>query len=585
MASHSHQKSNITPFRRLVTFLQPDRKDLLILVLYTLLAGLLTLTIPLAAQALVNTIAAGVFLQPLVVLTALLFVGMLFTGFLRVSQFFIVEVLQRRAFARVALDMAKRVPFIQQQVLATDYPPELLNRFFDITVVQKSMAKLLLEGPAAILQILVGLVLMAIYSPLLLGFDIFVLLFITFTAFILGKNGVNTSLDESVEKYRIAGWLEELARCHISFKMDGVPSYLFGRTDDQVVDYVQTRRTHFSILFRQAIANHFFQAVASAGILGMGGWLVIHRQLTLGQLVASELVILIMLSAMDKLITMFQDWYDLLTAVEKIAHVTDLPLERVGGKAVSPGPQGASVFFQDVSFSYHQGKAILRNLNFSIQPGELVSLVGASGIGKSTLANLICGLLEPKTGLVEINGVDVRDADLKSLRSAVALVGDNHEIFDGTVEENIVVGRPISQQDIRWALSVTQLMDEISDLPEGMKTRLISTGRNLSKGQMQRILIARAIAGRPSLLILDEAFNGIDELTKVTILEKLLQQNMPWTVIEISHDAEVVLRSNRVLVLANGNIVESASPYELARQKDSYFSTLFPELTIRAARR
>jgi ATP-binding cassette subfamily B protein len=317
----------------------------------------------------------------------------------------------------------------------------------------------------------------------------------------------------------------------------------------------------------------------------MGGWLVIHRQLTLGQLVASELVILIMLSAMDKLITMFQDWYDLLTAVEKIAHVTDLPLERVGGKAVSPGPQGASVFFQDVSFSYHQGKAILRNLNFSIQPGELVSLVGASGIGKSTLANLICGLLEPKTGLVEINGVDVRDADLKSLRSAVALVGDNHEIFDGTVEENIVVGRPISQQDIRWALSVTQLMDEISDLPEGMKTRLISTGRNLSKGQMQRILIARAIAGRPSLLILDEAFNGIDELTKVTILEKLLQQNMPWTVIEISHDAEVVLRSNRVLVLANGNIVESASPYELARQKDSYFSTLFPELTIRAARR
>lgn len=585
MASHSHHNSNITPFRRLIAFLKPDRKDLLILVLYTLLAGLLTLAVPLAAQALVNTIAAGVFLQPLFVLTALLFVGMLFAGFLRVSQFFIVEILQRRAFARVALDMARRVPAIQHQALATDYPPELLNRFFDIIKVQKSMAKLLLEGPAAILQIMVGLILMAIYSPLLLGFDLFVLLFIGFTAFVLGRNGVNTSLDESVEKYRIAGWLEELARCHVSFKMDGVSKYLFDKADDQVIDYIQARRSHFRILFRQAIANHFFQAIASAGILGLGGWLVINRQLTLGQLVASELVILIMLSAMDKLITMFQDWYGLLTGVEKISHVTDLPLERTGGKVIATDAQGASVFCQDVSFSYSGGEAILRNLNLSIQPGELVSLVGASGIGKSTLANLICGLLEPKTGLVEINGVDVRDADLRSLRSIVALVGDNHEIFDGTVEENIVLGRSIPQQDIRWALSVTQLMDEIADMPEGMKTGLMSAGRNLSKGQMQRLLIARAIVGRPKLLILDEAFTGIDERTKMIILETLIQQNTPWTVVDISHDAEVVTRSSRVLVLANGNIVESGSPYDLARKEGSFFSSLFPELTTRTTRR
>lgn len=589
MASHSHHNRNITPFQRLISFLKPDRKDLLILVTYTMLAGLLTLAIPLAAQALVNTIAAGVFLQPLVVLTALLFVGMLFAGFLRVSQFFIVEILQRRAFARVALDMARRVPSIQQQALATDYPPELLNRFFDIIQVQKSMAKLLLEGPAAILQILVGLILMAIYSPLLLGFDLFVLAFIGFTAFVLGRNGVNTSLDESVEKYRIAGWLEELARCHVSFKMDGAPRYLFEKADDHVIDYIQARRSHFRILFRQAIANHFFQAMASAGILGLGGWLVINRQLTLGQLVASELVILIMLSAMDKLITMFQDWYDLLTAVEKIAHVTDLPLERTGGKAIPIKAQGesrgASVFCQDVSFSYHGSGAILQKLNLSIEPGELVSLVGASGIGKSTLANLMCGLLEPKTGLVEINGMDVREADLQSLRSVIALVNDSYEIFDGTVEENIVLGRPIPQQDIRWALSLTQLMDEIADMPEGMKTRLVSAGRNLSKGQMQRLLIARAIVGRPGLLILDEAFTGIDERTKMIILEALIQKNTPWTVIDISHDAEVVMRSSRVLVLASGKIVESGSPYDLARKESSVFSELFPELTIRCGRR
>lgn len=584
MASHANHHGHLTPYQRLLILLRHDRKDLLILVLYTILAGLLTLAVPLAAQALVNTIAAGVFLQPLVVLTALLFIGMIFAGILRVSQFYIVEVLQQRVFARVALNLAKRVPFIRHQAMITDYPPELLNRFFDVIKVQKTMAKLLLDGPAAVLQILVGLILMAVYSPLLLGFDLFVLIFIAFTAFVLGRNGVNTSLAESVEKYRVASWLEELARCQISFKVDGVPSYLFNKADDQVVDYIQARRSHFRILFRQAIANYFFQAVASAGILGIGGWLVINRQLTLGQLVASELVILILLAAMDKLITMFQDWYGLLTGVEKIGHVTDLPLERIGGQKLSASVQGASVFCQEVSFSYLNEKPILHNLNLAIQPGEVVSLVGVSGVGKSTLASLFCGLLEPKTGLVEINGIDVRDADLQSLRTLVALVGDSSEIFDGTIEENIVVGRQnVTQQDIRWALNITQLMDEIAELPKGMKTRLISSGRNLSKGQAQRLMIARAIVDRPKLLILDEAFTGIEERSKLVILEALLHRENQWTVIDISHDAEVVMRSHRVLVLANGHIIESASPIELVRNKDSFFVSLFPDLAKRTA--
>ncbi len=585
-AFHSALGRHYSPFQRLLALLQEDKKDLLILTLYTVLAGILTLAVPLAAQALVNTIAAGVFLQPLVVLTTLLFVGMFFAGILRVSQFYIVEVLQQRIFARVALKLADHVPFIQHQALMTDYPPELMNRFFDVMKVQKTLSKLLLDGPAALLQILVGLVLMAIYSPILMGFDLFMLFFIAFIAFVLGRNGVTTSIDESVQKYRVAGWLEELARCQVSFKIDGVPAYLFDKADGQVVDYIQARRSHFRILFRQVIANYFFQALATAGILSIGGWLVIHRQLTLGQLVASELLILILLSAMDKLVMMFQDWYDLLTAVEKIGHVTDLPLERKEGKLLTSHPQGASVLCQDVSFAYQTEKPVLQGLNLSIAPGEMISLVGISGAGKSTLAAMLCGLLEPKTGLVEINGVDVRDSNLESLREAVALVSDSNDIFEGTLEENIVVGRAsVTQQDIRWALTVTHLMSEVAQLSDGMQTRLISAGRNLSKGQMQRLMIARAIADRPKLLILDEAFTGIDERSKLLILDALLAPENNWTVIDISHDAEVVIRSNRVLVLAEGTIVESASPLELVQQKGSFFASLFPNLAARTGRR
>lgn len=586
--AHNHLYSTVeghnSPYQRLLTVLREDKKDLLILVLYTVLAGMLTLVIPLAAQALVNTIAAGVFLQPLVVLTGLLFLGMFFAGILRVSQFYIVEVLQQRIFARVALKLAEQLPFLQYQALMTDYPPELVNRFFDVMKVQKTLSKLLLDGPAALLQILVCLVLMAVYSPILLGFDLFVLSFIAFIAFVLGRNGVNTSIEESVHKYRVASWLEELARCQVSFKIDGMPVYLFNKADSQVVDYLHARRSHFRILFRQVIANYFFQALASAGILGIGGWLVIHRQLTLGQLVASELVIIILLSAMDKLVTMFQDWYDLLTAVEKIAHVTDLPLERKDGKQLPAYSQGARVVCQDVSFAYRIEKPVLQGLSLTIEPGEMVSLVGISGAGKSTLAAMFCGLLEPRTGLVEINGIDVRDAELKSLREAVALVSDSNDIFDGTLEENIVVGRQsVTPQDIRWALALTHMIKELAELPEGMQSRLVSAGRNLSKGQIQRLMIARAIVDKPKLLILDEAFTGIDERTKLLILDGLLSSENNWTVIDISHDAEVVIRSDRVLVLAEGTIVESASPKELIQKEGSFLKSLFPDLATRTA--
>jgi ATP-binding cassette subfamily B protein len=577
---HSSAGEHLSPFQRLRALIKEDKKDLLILVLYTMLAGLLTLAVPLTAQALVNTIAAGVFMQPLVVLTTLLFVGMLFIGLLRISQFFLVEVLQQRLFARVALRLAGQVPFVQHKALMTDYPPELMNRFFDTIQAQKAMSKLLMDGPATILQILVGLILMAVYSPILLGFDLFIIFFLLFMAFVLGRNGVNTSIDESVQKYRVAGWLQELARCQVSFKVDGVPGYLFKKADEQVVDYIKARHSHFRVLFRQVAANYFFQAVASAGILGIGGWLVINRQLTLGQLVASELVVLILISATDKLVMMFQDWYDLLTSVEKIGHLTDLPMEREGGILMPRQEGGAHVICQDLYFDYSQPETkILKGLSLSLQPGEVVCLVGASGVGKSTLAEILCGLLEPKSGVVRINGFDVRALDLHSLRQVVALVGDSNEIFDGTVEENIAVGRPhVRVEDIHWALEITQLTDEIMALPNGLQTSLISAGRNLSRGQTQRLMIARAIVDRPNLLILDEAFIGIDECTKLKILDTLLDPVNPWTVIGISHDADVVIRADHIMVLADGVIAESASLNALSLQPNSRFSELFPKL-------
>ncbi|MBX7223113.1 MAG: ATP-binding cassette domain-containing protein [Blastocatellia bacterium] len=579
-AHHESHEQHPTPFARLRAMLWEDRSDLTVFVIYTIFSGILALAVPLAVQGLVNTIAANLFTQPLVVLTLMVFGGLLFAGCIKLLKLALVEVLQQRIFARVALQLAQQLPRIKESALGEEYAPELVNRFFDVLTIQKTFAKLMLDGWTAVLQVILGLVVMAFYSPVLLAFDVVLLVFVGFNIGVLGIGGLRTSIKESKEKYRVAEWLEEIGRCHTSFKMDGLAGYLVHRADKMVVNYIQARRSHFRVTFRQAIGNQLFQATAGAGILAIGGWLVINRQLTLGQLVAAELIVSGVLTALDKLMKQLEDMYDLLTGIDKVGHVTDLPMEREGGREVPSRSEGATVTCRSVHFSYANRIPILTGLNLQIESGERISLVGASGAGKSTLASLLCGMQEPTHGTVEVNGVDVRDADLESLRIIVALVGDANEIFEGTIEENLVVGRDVSHEDIRWALEMTQLTNDLVHFPQGIKSRLVSSGRNLSRGQMQRLLIARAIVDRPQLLILDEAFTGIDEKTKLRMLDSFYAPENKWTIIDISHDPEVVTRSKKVHVLAGGKIVESGAPEELIARKEGEFSDLFPYLAV-----
>lgn len=563
---------------RLWYLLVADRQDLVVLIVYTLITGVVSLAVPLAAQALVNTIAAGIFLQPLIVLSLLVLAGLLFSSVLRMMKLCLVENLQQRIFVRITLHLSERIPSIKASALNSEYMPELINRFFDVMTVQKSWGKLLLEGPSAMLQVLLGLVLMAFYSPFLLAFDVTIILFIFFAVSALGIGGLRSSIDESVRKYRVAEWLEDMGRCQTSLKTNGFTQYLVTRSDVLVLDYLRARRGHFTVLFRQAFGTYFFQALASAGILAIGGWLVINRQLTLGQLVAAELVIVNVLSALEKLIRNCDTFYDLLTGLDKIGHVSDLPIERKGGTELTVDEKGLSIKCAKLRFSYDR-KEILSGLDLFIEQGQKASLVGASGAGKTTLASLICGLQDASNGTVEVGGYDIRDLDLQSLRKHVGFVGDVNEILEGTIEENVGLGRPsVSHKDIRWALEIAQFSTDLVELPEGINTVLVSGGRNLSRGQVQRILIARAIVGRPSLLILDEAFTGIDEMTKLKIIDQLFSPEGGWTVLDISHDAEVVMRSDKIYVLSDGGIMESGTPQDLAWRNESEFSTLFPNL-------
>lgn len=585
MANAAHTLHHTTPYQRLRALMHLERGDLLALFAYAILIGLLSLAVPLAAQSLVNTIAAGVLIQPLIVLTLGVLGALLFAGVLRLLKLSLLERLQQRIFARIALQLAEQLPRIQNDVLTREYAPQLANRFFDVITLQKTTAKILLEGPAALLQVIVALLLMSFYDPYLLGFAVLLMLAVGFIVGVLGIGGLRTSIEESYSKYHVADWLEELARCQRSFKMDASAPFPSERADKLVVKYIQARRAHFRVIFRQAFGNYFLQAFACAGVLAIGGWLVINRQLTLGQVVAAEMVVVGALQGFEKLIRLLENIYDLLTSLDKIGYVTDLPSERENGRLIPSSPTGASVSCRKLRFAYEGQRPVLANLDLELEPGEHASLVGASGVGKSTLAALFCGLHEPTQGLVRINGMDVRDVSLHSLRRVVALVGDNNEIFAGTIEENILVGRAyISHEDLQWAIDTARLTEELVRMPDGLQTQVVSEGRNLSRGQVQRLLIARAIVDRPQLLILDEGFTGIDERDKLDILDELYHPQHAWTVVDISHDPETVARAHTIHVLAQGRIIESGPLSQLTKKPNSEFARLFPSLCLRAVK-
>ena len=568
---------NRTPLERFFELARATRPALSYLISYTLLSGLLSLAVPITSQILVNYIAAGTFLQPLIVLALLLLFILALDGLIKLMELLLIERVRQYTFVRTALKLGERIPHIKDDVLAVEYSPELVNRFFAIPIVQRTWATLLLDVPPAILQIFVGLILMALYSPILLFFGIIVVASVIFIMLVLGRRGVSTQMEEAKKLHAVAVWLEELLRCQTSFKLSGFPLLCVAKTDQLIVDYLNARRTHYGVVVRQTTASYFFRAAASAAILGAGGWLVINRQLTLGQLVASEIVVINVLSAIDQLVGSLDSFYDLLGALHRSERLVHLPIEKQTGEAFAEKEGGVEIRLKQVGFSYKPGKSILTSLSMEISPGERIAIVGKSGSGKTTLVSLIAGLFTPTDGTILVNGTDLQGLDLTSYRTHLGLALSDNEIFEGTLRENITLGRTLKNEaDLTWALQLTGLdLDLKENFPDQLMTLVPSGGRNLSRGQIQKSLIARAIVDRPQILIIDDAHLGMDEATRLTMVERLNDRKNQWTLIYVSHDQETIKRCDLVFVLEDGMIRESGAPSELFKNEKSKLSQLF----------
>ncbi len=541
----------ISPFTRLLSLLRPEGRDITVIISFSVITGLLYLATPLAVDAVVQNIAFGgqqqVYLQTLLVFSFALLTFLILLSLISATQHYVSELIQQRIFVRLATDLSFRLPRLRFSSWEQSRTQELINRFLDVTTLQKSSAIILLDGVNVVLSSSIGMLVLAFYHPFLLAFDVILVAALLFILFPLGRHGVETSIRESYAKHSVAGWLEQLVLFPVVFKAPAGKQLTLKRSHDYVDQYLSKRKAHYRVLIRQIVGLLGLQALASAGLLAVGGALVLGGELTLGQLVASELIVSAIVSALVGLGKHIEIWYDALAATDKLGSIVDLSIERETGErfALSEGP--LAVDFEDLTFGFDRN--LLSDFNCEIKPGEFVGITGSLGSGTGSLVDLAYGLRTPRSGTVLVDHRDIRLWHLDTIRSEMGFMRHT-EVFEGSIGENVRLGNEsISMDAVRHHLAEVGLLERIRQLPNGLDTVLEAGGRPLSSGENRLICLARLLAGQPRVILLDKVLDGLDDHQFARALDTLFQPERPWTLIVASRDPQILKRCDRVIHL------------------------------------
>lgn len=539
--SHEH---HLSPLTRLCRMLKLELSDLGVLLILGVVVGLLATAVPIAGQQLVRAVTFGTLYQPIVVLSLMLLLFLGFMGGLQALNVFVVELIQQRLFARTVADLSLHLPRVDYQSLRQANGPELLNRFLEIVTVQKVVAGLLVDGLAVALTTTIGMILLSFYHPFLLGYNVLLLGLLTFVIFVLGIGGTRTAIQESMQKYRVAAWLQEMARCPLAFRLAGGADFAIARADRLCAEYLTARQSHFRVLLRQILCLFAIQALASTTLLGLGGYLVIQEQLTLGQLVAAELIVTMIVGSFAKLSKHIEGYFDLMAAMNKLGHLFDLPLEQTGSAAgeleQSPLVGISSRQFLPILTAEGINRSALEQMTeWPLERGHHLAIFGGSGSGKSRLADMLFGLQRSEPGEFRLRGHDLRELTPQSIRHNVALIREI-EVLAATVEENIHLGRTdVHRTAVSESLSLVGLDQEIASYPEGVRTELKCDGWPLSGSQQVRLMIARAAAGSPRLLLIDGLLDRLPDDLLHPLVKKLIDARHPWTLVVLTGRQEV----------------------------------------------
>ncbi len=523
--------------QHVATFFRQERQILLTIIMYALAVGLFSLIIPLTVQELVNTFAFAI--QPIMVVTLVsIMAGILvFVGVFKALQYFATDLLERRIFVRFTLAFARTFPSIQE----THFRSEYASRFFEIIFMQRAVAALLVDLTNVAVGGVIGMTLLALYHPYFLFFDLLLLLAVGFIG-ILGHGGLRATLHMSEAKYDTYHWFQEIADNLSHFKSSLSRDLILQKADSLAHTYVKTRQSRFRILARQFIGSLLLQVILHTSLLGTAGWLMSQGQLTLGQLVAAEVIIASLLLNLESVIKRTYVIFYFLTALTEIHHIFSLPKDQrpttqfVQLPAID-SPEGLALSISQVRGLPPPWPPTLE-LNMDLSPSEKWAIVCVTESQRLTVSRLLAGLDHPPQGSIRYNGIDVRDLHPDEVNGARGLVLSRHmTLFEATLMENVTLRRKnLATEDLLWVLDLVGLQEEIEHIPDGLQGMVQYGGKNFSPSQTIQILLARALIARPKLVIVDGGLHEILASRRESILNAICATEHPWTVVIVTTD-------------------------------------------------
>lgn len=513
-----------------------DRKDIAVVYMFAVLAGLVQLSLPLGIQSIVSFLMVGSISTSIIVLIGIVIFGVFINGLLQIRQLQIIEKVKQKLFLRYSLEFGDRLPKLNIEKLDKEFLPEMVNRYFETVSLQKGLDKLLIDLPAGIIQITLGLLLLSFYHPVFIAFGLLLLFMVLLIVRITSPKGFSTALLTSTYKYRVAGWLQELARTVKSFKYTKGTSLHIQKTDELVSSYLDARTMHFKILLTQFWSLVSFKIIITAAMLIVGAYLLVNQQINIGQFIAADIVIIAIIGSIEKLISNLDSIYDAIVSVEKLSLITEAEKEQSGSLILPATNEGVAIQFNNVNFAYSNGIPVLNNINFSIDPGQVIQLKGVSGAGKSTVLRLLTGAFTAYNGSILIDGKPVANYDVESLRHLTGILLSSQEIFHGSLLQNITMGsQAVSMQQVTTMAAITGLNKFVASSKEGYDTVLLPVGNKLSNNVRKNILLIRALLGEQRLLLLENPFDHLEEPFKNNIIQ-YLKERKSATVLIASQD-------------------------------------------------
>jgi ATP-binding cassette, subfamily B, bacterial len=540
--------------RKLHKLIMTDGRDVTSVYFFAIIGGLISLSLPLGIQTIINFVIANTLSTSVVMLIIVVIGGVLLNGFVQLRQSQVIERIQQKIFTRYTLEFSHKIPKLSLEEMDNYYLPEVVNRFFDITALAKSIEKLLIEIPTSIIQILLGLILLSFYHPLFIGFGAFVLIVLIVIISITSPKGFSTNMQASDYKYKTAGWLEEIARGAKTFRYSKGSSLHMHKTDELVGAFLESRTAHFKILTTQYWSLILFKILIVGTMLIAGTWLLLNQQINVGQFIAVDIVIILIISSVEKLIANMDNVYDSLTSIEKIAKIVDRKIEDSGNLDFEIS-NGCAIDFVKVYFAYPNGSKALQDSSFAIASNKVVGLKGKSGAGRSTVLRLLTGAYPSFNGSILLNKIPIGNYKLNDLRTQTGIMLNDQDIFRGTILENLTMGsEKITLKEITYLADKIGFTDFIISNKNGYDTMLDPIGKRLSNHVKQNIKLMRALLGKPTLLLLEEPLRHLNDMQESALMEYLkIESNA--TVVIISNDKNLHALCDGVLELDNGVII------------------------------